>query len=197
MHPKVTSELLWETRARVLVDFTPGAGMAIKAALILGVKCVGICNNSEHAKLLASLLREWIKQKLEEKNNMICPADLWSDIAAAKDQRLARYESQKRKADGDANEQDSKKTKSATNLDSWVCSIVKASPPETPAPQDDDPAPHGIPASTPKAATAKDATAKAATAKPGSPGKASSSKAASSPKESPAELKDLLKAWTE
>ena len=185
LHPRVTSELLWETRARVLVDFTCGAGMAIKAALTLGVKCVGICNNSDHVKLLACLLREWIKQKLEEKNQMICPADLWKDIAAAKDQRLVMYESQKRKANSDANEQDSKKTKSATTLDSIVSSIVNASPPKTPAPQGAL-APHGIPASTPKAATAK----------PGSPGKASSPKAASSPKESPAQLKDMLKAWS-
>ena len=183
LHPKVTSELLWETRARGLVDFTCGAGMAIKAALTLGVKCVGICNNSDHVRLLVCLLREWIKQKLEEKNKMICPADLWNDIDAAKDQRLVRYESQKRKANVDANEQDSKKTKSATNLDSMVSGIVNASPAKAP------PGPQGAPADTPKAATAK----------PGSPAKASSAKASNTAKASPQEgqaaLNAMLKAW--
>ena len=168
--------------------------------MTLGVKCVGLCNNSDHVKLLQCLLREWIKQKLEEKNQMICPADLWNDIAAKKDQRLVMYESQKRKANGDANEQDSKKTKSATTLDSMVSSIINARPlPKTPTPQG-APAPRGIPASTPRAATAKPGSPDAATAKPGSPGKASPSnetpKAASSSNESPAQLKEMLKAWS-
>ena len=133
------------------------------------------------------MLREWIKQKLEEKNQQICPANLWNDIAAAKDERLARYESQKRKSHGEANEHDAKKAKSATTLDSMVSSIIGASPPKTSAPQ-------GVPVSKSSAPEgARESTPKAAAAKPAPPSKAKPPKAT----ESQAQLKDMLKAWTE
>ena len=64
LHQNLIAELIWESRARVLVDFTPGAGMALKTAMSLGVKCLGICHTPEHNKVLTGLLREWIKNKI-------------------------------------------------------------------------------------------------------------------------------------
>jgi hypothetical protein len=129
LHPSLCSQLLWENNTRVLVDFTPGAGMTLKAALTLGIKSIVVCNNSDHAKLLTTLMREWIKAQIGEKNRQITPPDYHDRLLAVKDPRLKAYEDgKKRPAPSAPKAQSPSKKRAATNLDDMVKAIAAGSP---------------------------------------------------------------------
>ena len=74
LHQNLIAELLWESRARVLVDFTPGAGMALKTALTLGVKSLAIGHTPEHVKLLTSLMRSGLNRKSCKETSRSAPS---------------------------------------------------------------------------------------------------------------------------
>ena len=204
LHQKITAELLWESNARVLVDFTPGAGLALKTALTMGVKCIAIGNNTDHVKLLTTLLREWIRKKIEEQNPRLTPPDLGSQINELKNPRLLKYEQQKKTkttttgagSASDAPEPEAKRHKAAHNLDAMLAEIEPGRVPKekkTPKKEKAEKSeatsePQALPASanagTPASETPASAKASPASASAGTPAT-----------ETDASLTALLKQW--
>ena len=91
---KVCAQLLWENGARVLVDFSPGAGMLSKTALSLGIKVVCVALNDAHKSCLNRLLHSYIRGNVEADVPGFVPADKASKIDELKPKRLAVYEKQ-------------------------------------------------------------------------------------------------------
>ena len=63
--PQVCAQLIWEHAGRVTVDFTPGAGMFLKASLLLGAKSMAVCHNSDHIATLSNILKKYIRTQIE------------------------------------------------------------------------------------------------------------------------------------
>ena len=91
---KVCAQLLWENGARVLVDFSPGAGMLSKTALSLGIKVVCVALNDAHKSCLYRLLQTYIRDNVEADVPGFVPADKASRIDEIKPKRLTVYEKQ-------------------------------------------------------------------------------------------------------
>ena len=45
-HPKVYCQLMWENRSQVLVSLTPGSGLVIRTAILMGVEVLVVANSS-------------------------------------------------------------------------------------------------------------------------------------------------------
>ena len=86
---------MWENNARVMVDYTCGAGMAARAALLMGVKCVLVAHNAFHASVVRRPMIEFISRCAKAKNRCVSPPDAESRLAAAKPARLVAWLSQK------------------------------------------------------------------------------------------------------
>lgn len=76
--------MLWENHSRVLVDFSPGAGMMARTALAMGVKVTLVRLNEAHLQCLKKTLMAYIRNAIEGNNQAFCPAD--------KQERLDRLE---------------------------------------------------------------------------------------------------------
>lgn len=98
---KVSAQFLWETSARVLVDFTPGAGTMIKSALMMSVKCIAVCLNEHHQRILKDILRSYIVNEMQGVSSKHAPADKQERLNSVKPARLLAWEAQ-RKRGGDA-----------------------------------------------------------------------------------------------
>ena len=51
LHPHVCAQFLWEYDAAVLVDYSPGAGMMLKTALVMGMKCLFVALNKDVGRI--------------------------------------------------------------------------------------------------------------------------------------------------
>ena len=86
------AELLWEHNARVVVDFTPGGGMLARTALMMSIKCILICHNSTHVKLLKKVLGKYVRDNMESGAvSALVPAEKEARLHEAKPARLARF----------------------------------------------------------------------------------------------------------
>ena len=98
--PQVAAEFLWESKARVSINFTPGSGAVEKAALGLGIKCIVICHNDAHVKTLKAILSKFIcddyAQNSDPSLSRFATPDLKVDCQSVKVERLTLYESQRK-----------------------------------------------------------------------------------------------------
>lgn len=90
--------MLWEAKARVLIDFSVGAGMMVKSALTQGIKVLGVCHNNAHCKTVRRIIREFIVESIKTGQHNFAPADKEARLQALKPARLVVYEQQDRVA---------------------------------------------------------------------------------------------------
>lgn len=102
LHPKVCAQLLWETNARVLVDFTPGPGSLITAALAMQIKTVAIVHNLAHKKALMTICCNFIRAQIAANNMAFTPQDKNERMEALKPARLRAYEGGKKRGNEDS-----------------------------------------------------------------------------------------------
>ena len=150
---QVSGELLWESNARVLVDFGVGAGMFVRSALLLGLKTIAFCFNQDHLRTVTKLLFDWIRMQLVGKNAGIMPSDYNARLEAVRDQRLVAWREKKRpKArGGGASEPEQKKQRSGS-VDSALMMTPSKTPDATrhaPSPAASSPSAAFTPATTP------------------------------------------------
>lgn len=86
--------MLWESKARVLIDFSVGAGMMVKSALKQGIKVLGICHNEAHITAVKRIVREYIVESVKSGEHGFAPPDKDEKLAALKPARLVAYEKQ-------------------------------------------------------------------------------------------------------
>ena len=102
-HPvQVAAQFLWESSARVLVDFSPGAGTLAKTAIAMGLKSILVCHNPAHVKVLTRLLCTDVVADIKDSNSKYSPKDLKERIDALKPERLVAWENRKRSTDDTA-----------------------------------------------------------------------------------------------
>ena len=160
---QVCAQLLWEASARALIDFTPGAGMMVKASFMMNIKSIVVCHNDAHVKVLKKLLIDYVAEDVAKEDSRFAPADKAEVLANARPARLALFDSQrKRTADDDTTSPAQKRAALAVAMDSMLAEISGGASPK----------PHAVLAKA-KAAAAKatTATAKAASSTtPAAPG---------------------------
>ena len=126
---EVCAQFLWETAARVLVDFTPGAAMMIKAALASFVKVIAVAHNEAHSKTLMSITKDYVMDQVKNEVPRYAPADKAQRMVNIKPRRLSKWETQqKRPADSIAQ---SPSKKRAESVSSRIDDIAK--PGQTPS----------------------------------------------------------------
>ena len=183
--PQVVAEFLWESSARVMVDFGVGGGMALRSALTLHVKVVGVCFNADHLRVVKANTTKWIHKQLDERKGDLCPANFDARLESARDPREVLWASQKRKnaaRDGSPNP----KRHAAARLDGLLDDLY-------------NPGPSGSHATPKKNASPETSGAKP---KPSAPEPKQKPKPAPETKpseeggeENPEELKKLLEEW--
>jgi len=67
--------LLWESNARVSVDFAAGGGLAIMTAMSMNIKAIAVCLNEPHTKILQKILKKHARAHIEADNNAFVPSD--------------------------------------------------------------------------------------------------------------------------
>lgn len=210
---KVNAQLIWETSARVIIDYCPGSGMMTKGAMMMGCKSILVAHNPAHVKVLQGILKTYVRSQIDAGNTTFSPADKDQRVKDLKPKKLVAYESQPascRKRPGDEQRPgDERATKRAALAESWDAMLdslagraqAKGLPKAAAAPKAAEPAP--APAAAPKA-VAK-AVAKASAAVPPAAGDASSepttaeadlsTEPTTSSPAPVANLADILKAW--
>ena len=63
---EVYAQFLWESRARVLIDFSPGSGGCIRAAMLMNTKCIAVAHNAAHQTALEVILKDFILGQVRE-----------------------------------------------------------------------------------------------------------------------------------
>ena len=133
----------------MLIDFTPGAGMMIKASLASYLKVIAVAHNKHHADALKSIIVEYVTQQILAGASGFSPAQKDEELAALKPARLKKWETQqKRPADPNV---ESPTKKRAANVISRIDDVLAnagltPSPPKTPkAPTPSSKPPVGAP----------------------------------------------------
>ena len=204
---QVCAQFLWEFSARVLVDFTPGAGQMMKAALMLSVKVFGICHNAAHVQVLRNILRSYIMSDIKgNQPSKFAPADKDELLKAAKPARLTLYETQKKRGAEDAETPASKRAALASSAESMLAALDGASPAK-PKAKAGESTPKGKPTPKPAASPRPKAESSGAASTPPPSGKAATptpgaeaSSPAPAPKSAPVtapteDLAALLQQW--
>ena len=136
--PQVLAEFMWESSARVVVDFNVGGGMNIRAALTMNTKLVGFCFNDEHLKLTQAHTVSWIADKLKSKKGNLTPADYERRLEAARDPREVAWAAQKKRKGGQLLSETPEAKRRASNMESMVSDLLntnqKPEPKVTPKP---------------------------------------------------------------
>ena len=98
---EVCAQFLWESKARVLIDFTPGAAMMGKAALMLNVKSILATHSDHHSKMLKKILVDFVLGDLKSQTHTAlskyAPADYQARMGTLKPERLAKWLSQRKR----------------------------------------------------------------------------------------------------
>ena len=68
LHPNVCAQLLWEDMGAILVDFSPGAGMMIKIALLMNFKVLTVALNREHVQVLTRIITKFVRENIQAGN---------------------------------------------------------------------------------------------------------------------------------
>ena len=98
---EVCAQFLWENNTRILIDWTPGSGQMLKAALMLSVKSICICHNAIHIRVLKDILRAFVVGKIQENNTRFLPSDKDDRLEDCKPARLKLHEMQRKRAGDD------------------------------------------------------------------------------------------------
>lgn len=128
------AQFLWETKARVLIDFTPGAGMMAKSAAMLSIKMVLVTHNELHSQALTNILVDFIVADFKAQANYamskFAPSDVTSRIEGLKPERLVKFLAQKKRApEGDAaGVPDAKRSALASTMENYLGSLDGGSP---------------------------------------------------------------------
>ena len=62
------------SRSDVLVTMTPGPGLIVRIALLMGLKCLVVANTKGHATILRKSLLEFIEEQIMSGEGMLKPA---------------------------------------------------------------------------------------------------------------------------
>ena len=92
----MATQFIWETDARKIIDFSPGAGTLLRAGLMMHCKGIAICHNQAHEKTLRRLLVDYVVADLSKKRELskFAPPDMRDRFNKAKPERLIQHESQ-------------------------------------------------------------------------------------------------------
>ena len=124
-HPKISAQLIWENKARIVIDFGGGSGLLSRSGVTLGCKVIVILHNRAHMDVHKELTLDWLLDLIKKKNPQILPHDFQQRALALKDPLLIQYEQQKkRKA---SNEEGSEPKRAALQTDSLISSILGGS----------------------------------------------------------------------
>lgn len=108
--------------------------MMIRAALLMGIKVACTALNAHHAKVLRTLLVDWVVAQIKTGNPALTPGDKEARLMEAKPPRLVAWELQKRPHKRPGVQQDAaehKRMKAAASLESMMATMhtpKKASP---------------------------------------------------------------------
>jgi hypothetical protein len=172
--PEVYAQLVWEASARVVIDFTPGAGGLAKSCLMMSVKTILVCHNASHIKALKAVLRKFIILDFEAQTDITLSkyahADMQANLDEVKPVRLKMFETQKKRGldDSDKSSPVAKRAALAENLENMLANFdspakananakakAKGAAAPAPAPPAKEVAPvlaiPAVPAPTPKA----------------------------------------------
>lgn len=95
---QVCCQFIWESKARVLIDYTPGAGAMAKAALMLNVKAILVAHNEHHKKLLARILTSWVSSDMKSSpSSQFRPQDADKRLEDLLPEGLVMYREQSKK----------------------------------------------------------------------------------------------------
>ena len=98
---EVCAQFLWENSTRVLVDFTPGAGGMVKAALMMYIKIIVVCHNAAQVRVLRDILRAFVLEDVKQSSSRFAPVDKKERLEACKPDRLKKHETQKKRGNDD------------------------------------------------------------------------------------------------
>lgn len=98
---EVCAQFLWENSTRVLVDFTPGAGGMVKAALMMAIKIILVCHNAAQVRVLRDILRAFVLEDMKQSSSRFAPVDKKERLEACKPDRLKKHETQKKRGNDD------------------------------------------------------------------------------------------------
>ena len=114
---------MWETHARVVVDFTPGAGMLWRTALMMSAKAIAIVHNDKHMKAIKSILKKYVVDDyvVNGTSTKFATPGMQDAITDKKPKRLIKWEGQ-RKRPGDETDgtPDAKRTTLAAQCDAML-----------------------------------------------------------------------------
>ena len=150
--PQVIAEFLWESSARVLVDYGVGGGMAIRCALTMHVKVVGICFNADHIRVVKKNTLDWILKQLQARKSNLAPSDFDARLENARDPREVQWASQKKRGGNNQDLPDAKRHASAPgNLDNLLDDVFNSEAKTKPEPKPKaKPEPKAAPKPTPE-----------------------------------------------
>ena len=123
MHPKVTSEILWECKdgkngnCSLLVDFTPGPATFAWVALNMGLKAILICHNQAHIDVCKTFLLEKLKKAIDDDDELFTPKNKKQRLNDAKPDALIEFEKQQKKRSGAELKSDAKRATYGSGMD--------------------------------------------------------------------------------
>ena len=125
LHPKIVAQLLWESDARVFVDFSGATGLATRSAITLGIKVVAILNNRAHLDIFKQLTLEWLVSLIKAKNIQVTPNNFEQRVQELKGPRLLAYEQQQQQKKRKGSNQTTPEPKrAAVNCDGIMAAIT-------------------------------------------------------------------------
>ena len=65
LHPNICAQLVWECGSNVLLDFSLGAGMMVKTALLKNLKCLFVALTKDHMLLLDQVITTFVRGHME------------------------------------------------------------------------------------------------------------------------------------
>ncbi|CAK0856763.1 unnamed protein product [Prorocentrum cordatum] len=121
-------ELHLRAGARVLINFTPGAGHMIKAAFMLSVKSIVVRHNEAHVKVLSDVLRAHLLDEIQKSgpaSSRFLPADKDERLEKCKPERLKLCEMQRKRSAGDSDliSPEAKRTALGSSVDAMLASL--------------------------------------------------------------------------
>jgi len=93
-HSQAAAQLLWESNARVSVDFAAGGGLAIMTAMSMNIKAIAVCLNEPHTKILQKILKKHARAHIEADNNAFVPSDKAARMEKLKSPGYLKWEKQ-------------------------------------------------------------------------------------------------------
>ena len=98
--------------------------------MMLSIKCVCVCHNGDHTRVLKVILRKFIIEDMKNADSKYAPLDKNDRLVAVKPPRLAFYELQKSQGEGE-NNRATKRASLADDMESMLAKLeTNASTPQ-------------------------------------------------------------------